>query len=385
MVEPPAGLWAGELDGLVGRDAALARLRSLLEEGSRTAVVLGIPGEGKTSVLSTAARAYVAQGALVLSITGRVTDRDLPYAALVDLLTQPACGSPPDALLDRLLLIDDRGYPPNALRLRLDVVAWLAHLAEDQPVLVTVDDAHWVDPSSRSVLAFVANRLSALPASLLLAARGESPAGFESHPGLVLEPLGPSAAAILLRHAGISLNVFVRDSVIERAAGNPLALLELGRIAQVPGGSSLGAVEEFPSTVEAAFAGDLADLPDRTRRLLLLAAAGGDDLDVLLRFEEEAQLLRDLAPAEERDLVRVLEGRVRFRHPLARSAVYTTATAAERVDAHRGLANALHDDSTARSDTGPRPRSPPTRRSPLPWSRSRVTPRHAVATTRPPA
>lgn len=337
----------------MGRESALTQLRTLLGEGSRTAVVLGIPGEGKTAVLATASRAAAADGDIVLSITGRATDRDLPYAALVDLLSLPAAGGTSDPLLDRLLSLDDEEHPPDALRLRLDLVEWLDQLADGRSVLVVVDDVHWVDPSSRSVLAFVANRLAALPVSLVVAARGSAPEGFESHPRLALEPLGKRAAGSLLRRAGYSLNAFVRESVLERAAGNPLALLELGRVAQAPGAAAFGAVNEVPSTVEAAFAADLSDLPERTRRMLLLAAAGGDDLGVLVRVDrrrpaDQPPLLDALAPAEAKGLIRVIEGWVRFRHPLARSAVYSSATAAQRVDAHRQLADALDDDTDRR-------------------------------------
>jgi hypothetical protein len=80
------GLWAGELDGLVGRDSTLARLRELMVEGGRTAVLLGIPGSGKSAVLAHVSRAAAADGWTVLGVTGHRSDQGLPFAALVDLL-----------------------------------------------------------------------------------------------------------------------------------------------------------------------------------------------------------------------------------------------------------------------------------------------------------
>src|SRR5689334_18517573 len=119
--EGSTSLWAGELDGLVGRDDALSRLRSMLDEGPRTAVVLGMPGEGKTALADTAARAAAAGRATVLAICGRAVDRDLAYAALVDLLSLPASRGVPGsaALLDALMSPGPEERPPDALRLRL--------------------------------------------------------------------------------------------------------------------------------------------------------------------------------------------------------------------------------------------------------------------------
>ncbi|HRD61071.1 MAG TPA: LuxR C-terminal-related transcriptional regulator [Nocardioides sp.] len=329
-----------------GRDAALATLRSMLGEGSRTVVVLGMPGEGKTALVDTAVRAAGAEGATVLAICGRAVDRDLAYAALVDLLSLPAGRAVPgsSALLDTLTSPRPEERPPDPLKLRLGVVDWLDRLAGERPVFVAIDDAQWLDPSSRSVLAFVANRLAPMPVSLMVAARAAAPPGLEAHPRLVLDPLDERQARTLLRQSGISLNGFVRETVLARAAGNPLALLELGRIAQGQGGESIRTVEDIPTTVEAAYARELDGLPADTRRLLMLAAAGADELQILVRAVGEEPLMADLAAAETGGFVRVVDRRVRFRHPLARSALYTTATVAERVEAHRQLAQAYVDD-----------------------------------------
>lgn len=330
-------------NGLVGRDETVAWLSTALTEPPRTAVLIGLPGAGKTAVLDVIA---ATTDKVVLAITGRRSDRDLPYAALTDLLSLAAAEATATELLD--LVLTSNGSSSDALRLRLGVLDWLERLAEKQPVLVVVDDAHWIDGSSRSVLSFVANRLADTAVSLLLAARDRAPEGFGNQPHRRLGPLDARQSETVLRRAGITLNSYLRESVLERAAGNPLALHELGRIAQRQGDAPLASLEEIPSSVESVFAADLDGLPDGTRRLLLLAAAGGDDLPTLVRIEPESAVMADLAPAETAGLVTITDRRLRFRHPLARSAVYATATSIERLAVHRALADAFADDPDRR-------------------------------------
>jgi DNA-binding CsgD family transcriptional regulator len=327
------GLWAGELDGLVGRDDLLSRLRDLLHEGGQCAALVGIPGAGKSAVLGRTTRAAAADGWTVLAVTGHAADQGLPFAALVDLLV--AAGAT-EAL--------DEVSGPDPLRLRLDVLDRLEHLAETAPVLVALDDVQWFDESSLAVLGFVANRLSGSRVSVVSAARGDRPPpAFLGHPVIELPALSESEAGLVLRRAGLDIDALAFASIIDRAAGNPLALLELGRAA------SSGTDELVLSTVEAAFAAELAELPAATRQVLLLSAAGGGDLGVLGRVGRPGRLVADLAPAEATGLVRVVDRQVRFRHPLARAAAYSVATTEDRLRAHDDLATAYDDDPDRRT------------------------------------
>lgn len=326
-----SGLWAGELDGLVGRDDLLDRLRDLLDEGGRCAALVGIPGAGKSAVLACTARAAADEGWTVLTVTGHAADQGLPFAALVDLL---AGAGATDAL--------EHVFAGDALRLRLDVLGRLEQLAGSGRVLVALDDVQWFDESSLAVLGFVANRLTGSQVSVLVAARGEQPPEpFAGHPVVELPALSDGEAGLVLRRAGLELDALAFAAVIDRAAGNPLAVLELGRA------KSSGA-DELLSTVEAAFAAELVDLPAPTRRVLLLAAAGGGDLGVLGRVGRPGEMVADLAAAETSGLVRVVDRQVRFRHPLARAAAYSVATTDERLRAHDDLATAYDDDPDRR-------------------------------------
>ncbi|GAA4698768.1 AAA family ATPase [Nocardioides conyzicola] len=328
-----SGLWAGELDGLVGRDDLLARLRDLLGEGGRCAALVGIPGAGKSAVLGCTARAAAAEGWTVLTVTGHAADQGLPFAALVDLL---AGAGATDAL--------EQVFAGDPLRLRLDVAGRLEQRAGSGRLLVVLDDVQWFDESSLAVLGFVANRLAGTQVSVVAAARGEQPPdAFLGHPTVEVPALSESQAGLVLRRAGLDLDALAFAAVIDRSAGNPLALLELGRAA------SSGVDELGLSTVEAAFAAELVDLPAPTRRVLLLAAAGGGDLGVLGRVGRPGQMVAALAVAETTGLVRVVERQVQFRHPLARAAAYSVATTEERLSAHDDLATAYDDDPDRRA------------------------------------
>jgi len=327
------GLWAGELDGLVGRDDVLSRLRDLLGEGGQCAALVGIPGAGKSAVLGRTARAAAAEGWTVLSVTGHAADQGLPFVSLVDLLVAAGASH----------ALDEVGGT-DPLRLRLDVLERLEHLAETAPVLVALDDVQWFDESSLAVLGFVANRLGGSQVTMVAAARGDrAPGAFLGHQVVELPALTDSEAGLVLRRAGLDLDALAFASVVERAGGNPLALLELGRAA------ASGSDALVLSTVEAAFAAELADLPLATRRVLLLAAAGGGDLGVLGRIGPRGQLVADLAAAEATGLVQVVDRTVRFRHPLARAAAYTVATTEDRLRAHDDLAAAYDDDPDRRA------------------------------------
>ncbi|MEV4628211.1 LuxR C-terminal-related transcriptional regulator [Micromonospora sp. NPDC049523] len=335
MARDRAGLWDGELDGLIGRDDALRRLRTRLSEGGRVVVVLGAAGAGKSALLDVACRAGTADGLRVVRVTGHLSDREIPYAALVDLLAAAGILPPGQDWTAR-----------DPLALRLDLLARLEDVAGATSLLLAVEDAQWIDASSLSVLTFLANRLAPSRVSLALTVRGDvPPSGWERHPRIVLDPLDERQSSTLLRRAGLLLSPFARSVVIERAAGNPLALLQLGRISGKRHRVGEMLIDNGSlSDVEHSFAQVLPELPGTTRRTLLLAAAGAADLAVLGRAVGADQVLPDLAPAEAAGLVRVRDRQVRFQHPLARSAVYSSATANERVAAHRQLAEAYASD-----------------------------------------
>ena len=108
----------------------------------------------------------------------------------------------------------------------LDIVA---EIAAERPVLLVVDDAHWLDRPTADVLAFVARRIESDPVLLLAATRDGYPEGSPTRGcrSTGSPPLDEATSAALLDAAAPGLPLTTRSRVLLEAAGNPLALLEL--------------------------------------------------------------------------------------------------------------------------------------------------------------
>jgi DNA-binding CsgD family transcriptional regulator len=296
---------------------------------------------GKTALLEHAVER--AHGMLVLRARGVESEAEIPFAGLHALLRPAfdrleALPEPQSAALRAAL-----GLAPGAGGERFLIgaatLSLLAALAEERPVLVAVDDAHWLDESSFGALLFAARRLFADAVAIVIATR--SPAS--DLPTLALEGLDrEAAAAVLSRHAGGPLPPGAADRLFEATLGNPLALVELAATAAEPPAGPLTPVE---TSIEHTFAPRIGALPEPTRRLLALAAA--EDSGDLAVLECAAAALgldfAELAAAERARLVTVSGAQLLFGHPLARSAAYRSASSDERRAAHRALAAAGDD------------------------------------------
>jgi DNA-binding CsgD family transcriptional regulator len=336
---------------LIGRDSELSRLRGLVDPppaDSRVLVLLGEAGLGKTVLLADAERQARSAGLRVLSAAGRESERDLAFAGLHQLLRPvlDRVAALPDrqarALIGALALSPDP-VAPDALLTGLAVLTLLSLLAQDSPLLVLVDDAQWVDPASLDALAFAAPRLESERLALLLAARGAAPpAGFErGYPELRLEPLSTQDAARLLDAQPHPPHGRAREQVLEQAAGNPMALIELAKvIAADPASGRRWASEPLPPTqrVAAIITAQYRALPQATREALLLAAVA-DSPDVPAGVP--GLTAGALVPAENAGLIRVDSAGIQFSHPLVRAAVYHAAPFAERAAAHLKIADTL--------------------------------------------
>ena len=143
-------------------------------------VLLGESGMGKTALLADAARRARMSGMRVLTATGRVSEANLAFAGLHQLLRPvlDRISSPPDrqakALLGAFGISPDPA-PPDALLTGIAVLTLLSELSVERPLLVVADDAHWLDRDSVDALAFAARRLESEPLVLLLGARGDAP------------------------------------------------------------------------------------------------------------------------------------------------------------------------------------------------------------------
>ena len=220
----------------------------------------------------------------------------------------------------------------------------LSEVAEERPLLCVIDDAQWLDRASALALAFVARRLLAESVVMLFAVR-EPIRELAALPELVVEGLRDSDARQLLASVVPGrLDERVVDQLVAEAGGNPLALLELpGGLApaELAGGFGLPGALPLSGRIEDRFLDRLVTLPADTRRLLLVAAADPTGEPALV-WRAAARLgLSDaaLGPLAGADLIEI-GARVRFRHPLARSAVYRAAAPDERRRVRAALAEA---------------------------------------------
>ncbi len=369
---------------MVGRESESAAVLGLT---SGVLILTGEPGAGKSTLLGLAADRHPGR---VLRMTGSESEANLTFAGLHQLLrpvlaeTARLPARQRSALLGAMGLGDDfggggsgqaepgdahlgeaepdgahlretdpdgadtrRGGPPDRLLLGVALLTLLSDLARQSPVLVVADDLQWIDAGSLELLAFAARRIGDEPLAVLAGARagegarGGATAPFSGFPLLTLDPLDATAAGLLLDRQPYPPTGSRRLRILDQAAGNPLALIELARANGACGADSPGSAdgELLPPTdrLMRVFAADLEALPEATRQALLLVAA--DDRAVAGRVEA-------LAPAEAAGLLRITGGgrdgwRARFRHPLIRSAIYHSAPLAARRQAHRDLATLL--------------------------------------------
>ncbi|MCU4187198.1 LuxR C-terminal-related transcriptional regulator [Acidiferrimicrobium sp. IK] len=311
-------------------------------------VVRGPAGIGKSALLDLAAG--VATGFRVARATGIESEMELAYAGLHQL-----CGPLVDGLgrlpgpqreaLETVFGLA-QGPPPDALLVGLATLGLLADAGERRPLLCLVDDAQWLDYASARAITFAARRLDADRVAIVFGVR--EPAGRDdlaSLPTLDLEGLSDVDARALLASAVAGrLDDTVAARIVAEAEGNPLALLELPRArrpADLAGGFAVTSTS-LPRRLEAYFLDRAEHLPPETRRLLLLAATESvGDAAVLARAASLLDLPESAAgPAEDEGLID-LNGKVRFRHPLVRSAIYNAATPTRLREAHAALAEAI--------------------------------------------
>lgn len=336
---------------IVGRSAERHRIDALLGAAragsSGVLVVRGEAGIGKSALLGYGRDQ--AQGMTCLAMSGVESEAELAFAGLTELLrpvmdSVAALPAPQaDALHSALAL---RAEPANQLAVRAALLTLLAALAESSPVLVTVDDAQWVDQSSLEALAFAARRLGVEPVAVLVAVRGDEPVALGADPSSQLALGGLSdedARALLLAHAGPA--GADADHLLRVAAGNPLALLELPAVVgPVPLADGVEPPPVGPR-VNQAFRRRLDRLPDDSRLAVgVVAADGSAGLGEVLAALGLLGLAPDaLTAAEDAGLVRITDDgdRVELRHPLLRPVAYHALTAPDRRRAHQALGEIL--------------------------------------------
>ena len=342
---------------LRGRANECETLRGLISTvqsgGCQVLVLRGEAGVGKTALLGYASE--LATGFRCIQVTGVQSDMELAFAGLQQLCAPLMDHEDelPEPQREALAVAFGRGIGPTPDRflVGLAVLSLLAAAANDNPLLCVVDDAQWLDQVSVQTLAFVARRLMAEPVALVFGVRddgsGEVLAGL---PELKIGGLSDGDARGLLESVMVGgIDPRVRDRIVAETRGIPLALLEVPRnvsAAELAGGFWNAGGRSSAGEIEEGFVRRIRSLPEPTQRLLLVAAAEPVG-DAALFLRTAAQLgipIDELAPAE---AAGVLEfgSRMRFHHPLMRSAAYRAADLTERRAIHRALADAIDPQS----------------------------------------
>ena len=319
---------------------------------SRVVVLRGEAGVGKTALLE-----YLlerASGCRIARAAGVESEMELPFAGLHQLCAPmlehlDRLPSPQGDALGAAFGLRE-GDAPDRFLVGLATLTLLAEVAEAQPLVCIVDDAQWLDHASAQILGFVARRLLAEQIALVGAARtGVGDDVLAGLPELPIRGLGDrDARALLLDNLYGPLDAAVCDQIIGESHGNPLALLELPRtwnMAALAGGFGLPGSQPVAGKIEQSYVRRLGLLPADTQLLVLAAAAEpvGDPVPVWRAAERLGVGVEAAAPLEAAGLVE-FGGRVRFRHPLVRSAVYRSASPEARHRVHGALADATDPD-----------------------------------------
>ncbi|MGW4056959.1 AAA family ATPase [Amycolatopsis sp. NPDC004747] len=345
---------------LCGREAHCRRIDEILKgvrEG-RSGVFLwcGEAGIGKTALLDYAESA--ASDLRVLRFRGFEPEQNLAFAGLSQvfppLVRQIAALPERQARALRGALALEPAVAADRFAVYAATLGLLALLAEERPLLVTVDDLQWLDGPSAEALTFVARRLNAENLAVLFAARADR----SEHrtewqlPSCFLEGLDDVATAELIAtRTAVTPDSDVVRRLRRETAGNPMALLEvmsgLNR-AQLAGQAPLPAV--IPAAAASAlFAPRVAALDSAARdALLLLAVSRSNRMAAVLAAARGLSLpSRTLLDIEARGLVKFARGSFEFIHPLVRAGATAAASPARLREVHLALAGALTEPAQA--------------------------------------
>ncbi|MEC3980818.1 ATP-binding protein [Amycolatopsis sp. H20-H5] len=355
---------------LVGRQEEVRSVDELIrgarESRGGALVLRGEAGIGKSALLDHAQS--TASGFQVIHASGSEFESELPFATLHQ-LCQPLCAPSLGHLAElpaqhqevlRVAFGMTTG-PPDVHRVGLATLELLASATRERPVLCVIDDAQWLDSASAKALTFVARRVGAEPVAMVLAVRLPCPASeLDELPSLDVGRLSDGdARALLGGKSQLTLDEQVRDRILAEARGNPLALLQLPRA----DGFALPDTSSVPTRIERSFQARLAGLPAEARLLLTIASADPTG-DPGLLWPAAQRMDIDVAAASAAVAATGLvefATRVRFCHPLARSAAYLAADDDQRRAVHRvlaGVTDASVDPDRriwhrARASTGP--------------------------------
>jgi class 3 adenylate cyclase len=387
--------WRGE-SSLVGRRWEMSAVEGLLDRAvdghGAVVTVVGSPGIGKSRLVREAAALAAVHGVEVFTVFCESHTADIPFRVVARLLRAatgvrgldgPAARAQvrsraPDADAEDLLLFDDLlgiGDPeaklpkidPDARQRRLTALVNAASLARQAPAVYVVEDAHWIDEVSESMLADFVTVIPQTPSLVLVTYRPEYRSVLSRVPGaqtIALAPLSESeTAALVAGLLGAHPSVGgVGTRIVERAAGNPFFAEEMVRDLAERGVlrgtrsayiSTVDAAEvSVPATVQATIAARIDRLNPGAKRSLCAAAVIGSrfsrDLLETLGIEP---VLGELVVGQFIDQVSFTrQPEYVFHHPLIRTVAYESQLRSDRAELHRRLAAAIEQGEPQSAD-----------------------------------
>lgn len=337
---------------ILGRELELEKLGTLISrtrsgEGG-TCLVVGDPGMGKTTLLNWAGTAAVELS--VLKAEGRESESDLPFVSLADLLKPLESGlnslpGPQKRVLRTALALSETAAG-DRLAVNAAVLRLIGDYVADRPLLVLIDDYQWLDTATRNVVDFIARRSPTVGVGLVITTRNAVP---HEHGGeeLHLSPL-PERVATALVHETAQLSPSATRRVVELAAGNPLALVELPRVLNSDGLEGAVHLDEpvsVTASLQRAFGNHLDRISERSRLAVLCVAEEetGEVAALTPALETLDLSIDDLGEAIASGLLIEEGGALRFRHPLVRSVAHSTADPSDVRRVHRAIADTVDD------------------------------------------
>ena len=333
---------------LVGRQTELSELtRMLATDTSRAVVVSGEPGVGKTALIEHLCTFTVSEDWRLVKVQGSQAEASFALGGLnqitISLRDCQAGLDDHDRAVLAPVLWGDTGTEVSVLPLAAAVLNLLAVAAQAQPVLLVVDDVHWLDSISAEVLSAVGRRL-AHPRVRIVAGRRApyesvfSAAGWNELP---LTALNMADSGQLLDRFGAALPAVTRAAVLVVAAGNPLALAELPRFADRIHWDT--AAVPLTERLVGVFGDRARNLDADVRADLLRAALDGNTASTAAANHPRYAIRTGGSAAAMGLLIVDPLGQYVFRHPLVRAAIIHQSTPPERRAAHHDLAELYSD------------------------------------------
>ena len=360
---------------LVGRDLELTEIAAVAERvvdgAGRLVVIEGAPGSGKTALLEETREVFRAAGMTVLTARAAELEIDFSFGVVRQLMGRvtrredaaelfEGAAELARPIVDEAELAEAPEAPDDLSFARLHGVYWFCvNLSERGPLALLIDDAQWCDVGSLRFVDFLGRRIRELPAVVVVTARdgvNRGPGGemerLVEHPGAAILRLGVLAkedvATLIRRTLGAAPAPEFVDVCHKATRGSPLLLQAL--VAEIAArgiapdaGGARAVLALNPAAVSQQVQRRLAALPPPARQLAEAVAVVGDDVLVtdvtayagLPNFENDAAVSEAIDALVRARILEFDDQRLRYSHPIVRSAVYQGLSPTVRAEGHR--------------------------------------------------